>query len=62
MYQSESGQEMTVDLNVTQNEYIIGGLKASTRYTVSVLAYTVGDGPRSIHLKVNTNSMDICEF
>ena len=35
-------------------EYIVSGLEPGTAYVVSALAYTVGDGPRSIHLTVLT--------
>ena len=35
-------------------EYIVSGLEPGTAYIVSALAYTVGDGPRSIHLTVLT--------
>ena len=35
--------------------YIIGELKPATAYVFSVLAYTVADGPRSIHLTAITN-------
>ena len=34
--------------------YIVGGLERETPYTLSVLAYTVVDGPRSIHLTAVT--------
>ena len=34
--------------------YIVGGLKRATPYTFSILAYTVADGPRSIHLTAVT--------
>ena len=51
-----------MDLYANVTEYLIGGLKPSTSYTVSVLAYTVGDGPRSIHLTGTTNSETICKF
>ena len=43
-------------------ELIIGNLTSSTSYVVSVLAYTVANGPRSIHLTVTTNTDDICEY
>ena len=38
--------------------YIVGGLQKNTHYTFSVLAYTVADGPKSIHLTAAT----LCEF
>ena len=34
--------------------YIVGGLERATPYTFSILAYTVADGPRSIHLTAVT--------
>ena len=34
--------------------YIVGNLERNTAYTFSVLAYTVADGPKSIHLTVAT--------
>ena len=46
-------------INITNNNtlvYIIGGLEPSTAYTVSMLAYTVADGPKSIHLTAVTRS------
>lgn len=50
--------------NITSNattEFIVEDLDPNTQYVVSVLAYTVGDGPRSIHLTVRTNTEDICK-
>ena len=47
------------DINITKNNtlvYIIGGLEPRTAYTVSVLAYTVANGPESIHLTAVTRS------
>ena len=34
--------------------YIVGGLERATPYTFSILAYTVADEPRSIHLTAIT--------
>ena len=34
--------------------YIVGGLERATPYAISVLAYTVADGPRSIYLTAIT--------
>ena len=34
--------------------YIVGGLERATPYTISVLAYTIADGPRSIYLTAIT--------
>ena len=62
MILNPSGSGITIDLSENITEYIIGGLEASTRYVVSVLAYTTGDGPRSIHLTATTNSIQICEY
>ena len=62
MILNPSGSEIAIDLFENITEYIIGGLEASTRYVVSVLAYTIGDGPRSIHLTATTNSKQICEY
>ena len=45
------------NITITNNQtlaYIVGGLERSTPYTFSVLAYTVADGPRSIHLTAVT--------
>ena len=61
MYLPPNGIEMVINLTENDTEYIIGGLEASTRYVVSVLAFTVGDGPRSIHLTATTNPQDICK-
>ena len=58
-----NGEETLV--NITNNattEFIVTDLDPSTQYVVSVLAYTVGDGPRSIHLTVQTNSENICKL
>ncbi len=60
---SVGGDELV--FNVTGNgttELIIEDLTPSTSYVVSVLAYTVGDGPRSIHLTVMTSEGNICKF
>ena len=46
--------------NITDNvtlSYIAGGLKPATAYIFSILAYTVADGPRSIHLTAITNAL-----
>ena len=48
------------NITITNNQtlaYIVGGLKRGTPYTFSILAYTVADGPRSIHLTAIT----LCE-
>ena len=53
--QQQGQQERTI--NIVGNdttEYIVSGLEPGTAYIVSALAYTVGDGPRSIHLTVLT--------
>ena len=54
-----------MEFNITGNqttEVIINDLAPNTRYAVSVLAYTVGDGPRSIHLTVATTPENICKI
>lgn len=51
--------------NITSNtttEFIVEDLEPDTEYVVSILAYTIGDGPRSIHLTVRTNTEDICKL
>ena len=56
------GEEMLFEVVGNQTtEFIVSNLTASTEYVVSALAYTVGDGPRSIHLTVTTNSEEICK-
>ena len=48
------------NITITNNQtlaYIVGGLERATPYTFSILAYTVADGPRSIHLTAVT----LCE-
>lgn len=56
------GEETLVDVTGNETEYVINGLLPDTLYVVSVLAYTVADGPRSIHLSVRTNTEAACEF
>ena len=48
-----SVRNITIPNNATLG-YIVGGLERATPYTFSVLAYTVADGPRSIHLTAIT--------
>ena len=51
------GSEQMMDIaDGAANEYIVAGLQPGTVYTFSVLAYTVGDGPRSFRLTVSTFS------
>jgi hypothetical protein len=51
------GSEMVVDVMGNSTlAYIVTGLKPATAYIFSMLAYTVGDGPRGIHLTAITNS------
>ena len=51
------GSEMVIDVMGNSSlAYIVNGLKPSTAYVFSMLAYTVGDGPRGIHLTAITNS------
>ena len=53
--QPQGGEEMTIDITGNDtNLYVVSGLQPNTPYIVSALAYTVGDGPRSIHLTVIT--------
>jgi hypothetical protein len=45
------------NITITNNQtlvYVVGGLQRSTPYSFSILAYTVADGPRSIHLTAVT--------
>ena len=46
-------RNITISNNGTLG-YVVGGLERATPYTFSVLAYTVADGPRSIHLTAIT--------
>ena len=48
-----SVRNITIPDNTTLG-YIVTGLQRATPYTFSVLAYTVADGPRSIHLTAIT--------
>ena len=61
MILSPGGSERVIDLRENVTVYTIGDLMPSTSYVVSVLAYTVGDGPRSIHLTATTNPKDRCK-
>ncbi len=55
--QPPGGDEMTFRIRGNDtNVYVVTGLQPKTAYIVSVLAYTVGDGPRSIRLTVITPS------
>ena len=57
LFIQQQGEERERTINIVGNdttEYIISGLEPGTAYIVSALAYTVGDGPRSIHLTVST--------
>ena len=57
LFIQQEGEEQERTINIVGNdttEYIISGLEPGTAYIVSALAYTVGDGPRSIHLTVST--------
>ena len=54
-----TGDMVIRDINITNNNtvvYLVGGLEPRTAYTVSILAYTVADGPKSIHLTAVTRS------
>ena len=61
MYKTRSEEEVVLNLTGSVTEYVIGNLSFSTIYEVSVLAYTVGDGPRSIFLSATTNDENICK-
>lgn len=51
-----SEDELVFDiLGNTTSAFIVNGLKPATAYIFSILAYTVADGPRSIHLTAITN-------
>ena len=53
--QRENQEEKTYDIRSSRTtKVILFRLDPGTAYIVSVLAYTVGDGPRSIHLMVIT--------
>ena len=57
LFIQQQGEERERTINIVGNdttEYIISGLEPGRAYIVSALAYTVGDGPRSIHLTVST--------
>lgn len=55
------GSEMVIDVvGNTTLAYIVNGLTPATAYIFSVLAYTVADGPKSIHLTAITNSEGEC--
>ncbi len=62
MYKTSNQDEVILDISGNVTEFVIGGLEASTVYEVSVLAYTVEDGPRSIFLSATTNTVDICKY
>ena len=50
---NQNEEEIVIASN-RRTEYIVNGLTPNTVYTCSILAYTVGDGPRSILLRVTT--------
>ena len=51
-----SEDELVIEImDITTFAYIIMGLKPATAYIFSMLAYTVADGPRSIHLTAITH-------
>ena len=50
---NQNEEEIVIASNQT-TEYIVNGLTPNTVYTCSILAYTVGDGPRSVLLRVTT--------
>ena len=54
---SGDGSEMVFDVMGNSSlAYIVTGLKPATAYIFSMLAYTVADGPRGIHLTAITNA------
>ena len=60
LFVQSSGRDIIRNITITNNQtlaYIVGGLERATPYTFSILAYTVADGPRSIHLTAVT----LCE-
>ena len=59
VFYGDINSDTEVMINVTDNsatEYIVDGLQPNTAYRFSVLAYTNGDGPRSILLTISTFS------
>ncbi len=54
--QNEDSEELIDVSDGSAREYIISGLEPSTFYTISILAYTVADGVRSIDLTLPTYS------
>ena len=62
LFVQSSGRDIR-NITIPNNEtlvYIVGGLERATQYTLSVLAYTVADGPRSIHLTAATLCKVLC--
>ena len=54
---SGDGSEMVFDVMGNSTlAYIVTGLEPATAYIFSMLAYTVADGPRGIHLTAITNA------
>ena len=55
------GDEMTFRIRGNStNVYVVTGLQPKTAYSISVLAYTVGDGPRTLRLTAITTSRGKC--
>lgn len=55
--QREGGDEVTFNIKGNETDsYTVTGRQPNTAYVVSILAYTVEDGPRSIHLTAVTPS------
>ena len=53
--QRQGGDEMTINIEGNDTDsYTVTGLLPTTAYIISALAYTVGDGPRSIQLTAVT--------
>ena len=60
---SAGGEEQLYNIMGNDTTQImVSNLTGNTEYILSILAYTVGDGPRSIFLTVTTNTEEICEF
>ena len=54
--------ESVIKVGPDVRAYIIGGLAPETAYTISMLVYTVADGPRSVHLTVLTPATGMLNF
>lgn len=57
LFVQNTGRDIIRNITISSNEtlaYVVGGLQRATPYTFSILAYTVADGPRSVHLTAIT--------